>query len=86
VIAEAMACGLPVVTADFSENGGKDVVKQYGAGVVSGTTPADFADGLLAARAGWDGYSQAGRAGAIDLDWSHIAEKLEKHAEQRHGG
>lgn len=83
VIAEAMASGLPVVTADFSENGGKDVVKQYGAGVVCGTGPADFAEALLAAQAGWDGYSRAGLAGAEDLDWSHIAEKLEKHAEQQ---
>lgn len=82
VIAEAMASGLPVVTANFSENGGKDVVKQYGAGLVCGTEPADFADALLAAQAGWDGYSRAGLAGAADLDWSHIAEKLEKHAER----
>ncbi|KRE33797.1 glycosyl transferase [Mycobacterium sp. Soil538] len=82
VIAEAMASGLPVVTADFSENGGKDVVKQYGAGLVCGTVPAEFADAMLQAQAGWDGYSQAGLAGAADLDWSHIAETLEKHAER----
>ncbi|AFM16090.1 glycosyltransferase [Mycolicibacterium chubuense NBB4] len=80
VIAEAMASGLPVVTADFAENGAKDVVKQYGAGVVCGQEPADFAEALLAAQAGWDSYSQAGLAGAADLDWSHIAEKLETHA------
>ncbi|BBX71561.1 glycosyltransferase family 4 protein [Mycolicibacterium psychrotolerans] len=82
VIAEAMASGLPVVTADFSENGAKDVVKQYGAGVICGTEPENFADALLAVQAGWDGYSWAGLAGAANLDWSHIAEKLEKHAER----
>ena len=82
VIAEAMASGLPVVTADFTENGGKDVVKQYGAGIVCGQTPVAFADALLDAQAGWEGYAQAGRAGAVDLDWTHIAEKLEKHAQQ----
>ena len=82
VIAEAMASGLPVVTADFTENGGKDVVKQYGAGIVCGQTSVAFADALLDAQAGWEGYAQAGRAGAVDLDWTHIAEKLEKHAQQ----
>lgn len=80
VIAEAMASGLPVVTADFPENGARDVVKQYGAGVVCGTTEADFADALLAAEADWDVYSQAGSGGAESLDWSHIAKTLETHA------
>ncbi len=80
VIAEAMASGLPVVTADFPENGARDVVKQYGAGVVCGTAEADFADALLAAEADWDVYSQAGLSGADSLDWSHIAETLETHA------
>ncbi len=87
VIAEAMASGLPVVTAEFAENGAKEVVSQYGAGVVCGTEPADFADGLLAAEAGWDGFSKAGHAGAESLDWSHIAVTLETHARavaQRH--
>lgn len=80
VIAEAMASGLPVVTAGFAENGAKEVVAQYGSGVVCGTEPSDFADGLLAAAAGWDGFSRAGLAGAGSLDWSQIAVTLETHA------
>ncbi|KUH99562.1 glycosyl transferase [Mycolicibacterium acapulense] len=80
VIAEAMASGLPVVTADFAENGARDVVRQYGAGVVCGTDPEDFAAGLRDAEAHWDGFSRAGLAGAGMLDWSHIAETLEAHA------
>jgi glycosyltransferase involved in cell wall biosynthesis len=80
VIAEAMASGLPVVTAKFPENGGKEVVAQYGAGVVCGTEPTDFADGLLTAEAQWDVFSQAGLAGAQSLDWSGIAHNLETRA------
>jgi len=79
VIAEAMCSGLPTVTADFAENGGKDVVRQFGAGVVCGTEPTDFADGLLAAEAGWEGFSQAGLEGAQSLDWARIAITLEDH-------
>ncbi len=79
VIAEAMASGLPTVTADFAENGAKDVVTQFGAGVVCGTEPADFANGLLAAEAGWDGFSRAGLEGAHSLDWARIAITLEEH-------
>lgn len=77
VIAEAMASGLPVVTADFAENGGKDVVAQYGSGIVCGTEPAEFAEALLSAEVGWDGFSQAGLAGSQSLDWSGIAATLE---------
>jgi glycosyltransferase involved in cell wall biosynthesis len=80
VIAEAMASGLPVVTADFPENGARDVVDQYGVGVVCGTSPAEFAGGLLTATERWEGFSQAGLSGAGTLDWSHIAETLEAHA------
>jgi glycosyltransferase involved in cell wall biosynthesis len=80
VIAEAMASGLPVVTADFVENGAKDVVAQYRAGVVCGTGPSAFADALLATQAQWDVFSQAGLTGAKALDWSGIAESLETRA------
>jgi glycosyltransferase involved in cell wall biosynthesis len=77
VIAEAMASGLPVVTADFPENGTVEVVRQYGVGIVCGTTPSDFATALLAAQKQWDEFSQAGLTGAKSLDWSGIAQTLE---------
>jgi glycosyltransferase involved in cell wall biosynthesis len=82
VIAEAMASGLPVVTASFEENGGKDVVAQYGAGIVCGTEPTEFAEALLAAEVEWDGFSQAGRVGAQSLDWSGIAGTFEARVRQ----
>lgn len=82
VIAEAMASGLPVVTPRFEENGGKDVVAQYGAGIVCGTAPADLAEALLAAEAGWDGFSRAGLDGATSLDWSGIAATFETRVRQ----
>lgn len=82
VIAEAMASGLPVVTPKYAENGAKEVVAQYGVGVVCGTEPADFADALLTAQAQWDTFSQAGRSGAQSLDWSGIAQELETRAKE----
>jgi glycosyltransferase involved in cell wall biosynthesis len=77
VIAEAMASGLPVATADFPENGTVGVIQQYGVGIVCGTTPSEFAAGLLAAQKQWDEFSQAGLTGAKSLDWSGIAQTLE---------
>lgn len=77
VITEAMASGLPVVTARFPDNGAQHVVAQYGAGVVCDTEPADFAEALLTADARWDAFSAAGLAGAQTLDWSGIAHTLE---------
>lgn len=85
VIAEAMASGLPVVTAAFPENGAKDVVAQYGAGVVCGTGPADFAEAMLTVQQQWNAFSQAGIAGAQSLDWSGIAQSLELRAQQVSG-
>lgn len=82
VIAEAMASGLPVVTASFEENGGKDVVAQYGAGIVCGTQPTEFAEALLAAEVGWDGYSRAGLVGSQSLDWYDIAATFEDRVHQ----
>lgn len=77
VISEAMASGLPVVTARFPENGAKDVVTQYGSGVVCGTEPADFAAALRGVDADWERLSEAGIAGALSLDWSVIARTFE---------
>ena len=77
-----MASGLPVVTAKFPENGAKEVVAQYGAGVVCGTELADFAEALLTAQAQWDTFSQAGLVGAQSLDWSGVAHELEIRAKE----
>lgn len=85
VIAEAMASGLPVVTAEFPENGAKEVVAQYGAGVVCGTDATAFADALLTVESQWDELSQAGLAGAQSLDWSGIAQSLETRAKEVSG-
>jgi glycosyltransferase involved in cell wall biosynthesis len=85
VIAEAMASGLPVVTAEFAENGAKDVVAQYGAGVVCGTETADFAEALLTSQTQWNVFSQAGLVGARSLDWSGIAHALEARAQEVSG-
>lgn len=82
VITEAMASGLPVVTARFPENGAQNVVAEYNAGVVCGTEPADFADALLAAESKWDTFSSAGLVAARDLDWSGIAMTLEKRVRE----
>ena len=77
VISEAMASGAAVVTADFPGNGGTELVAHYGAGIVCGTEPTDFAKALLAAAEGWDTFSAAGLAAAPTLDWSWIADALE---------
>ncbi|MGO4441815.1 glycosyltransferase family 4 protein [Mycobacterium sp. 2YAF39] len=82
VITEAMASGLPVVTPTFAENGAKDVVLQYGVGVVCGTEPTEFAEAMLAADAGWEAFSRAGLTAAQTLDWGDIARSLEEHAHE----
>lgn len=77
VVSEAMCCGLPVVTADFPENGTKDIVALYDIGAVTGPEPADFAGGIGQALNDWDRFSENGRRAGLDLGWSAIAERLE---------
>ena len=79
VVAEAMSSGLPVVTSAYPENGTKDVVARFGAGVVTATGAAAFAAGIRASLGDWEAYSQAGLASARSLDWSGIARDLEAH-------
>jgi glycosyltransferase involved in cell wall biosynthesis len=77
VISEAMCSGLPVVTADYPENGAKDVVAMYDVGVISGQSPAQFAESIELALANWDHYAANGRRVAQTLGWPAIAENLE---------
>lgn len=82
VVTEAMASGLPVVTARFPDNGAANVVAQYGVGVVCGTAAAEFAAALRTAEAGWERFSQNGIAAVRSLDWSGIARTLEACARE----
>ena len=86
VVSEAMCCGLPVVTANFTENGTQDIVASYGSGVVTGQTPAEFAGGIEAALAGWESYSRAGLAAAANLSWGVFAQRLEQHLDRNDRG
>lgn len=78
VVAESMSSGLPVVTADFPENGTVAIVKAYGCGVVTDKSPAAFAAGLRQALDNWDQYSSSGLTAAATLDWKLIAERVER--------
>lgn len=78
VVAEAMASGTPVVTTRFPDNGAKEIVAQYGIGVVCGTEAGEFAEGLFAAEAGWDDFSRAGIVGSASLDWDHVVATFEE--------
>ena len=77
IASEAMCSGVPIVTADFPENGTSSIVRQFGSGVVTAPNPKAFAAGIKAALADWDEYSAGGKAVTRGLDWGMIAERLE---------
>ena len=77
VIAEAMASGAPVVTAEYPQNGSCDVVRHYRCGLVTRPNAEALATGVEAAIAQATELSGAGRAAAAELDWSLLVENLE---------
>ena len=76
VIAEGMASGLPVVTADYPGNGAKDIVRQYGIGRVAVPTPEKIAEESLAVISQWQLYSNACLASSESLDWKVVVDRL----------
>ncbi|MET4046203.1 glycosyltransferase involved in cell wall biosynthesis [Bradyrhizobium sp. RT6a] len=78
VVAEAMACGLPVVTCEYEMNGTKEVVRSYDCGVVTLSAPDHLAQGVRDVIARWDHYSGTGRSAAKALDWTLIADTFEQ--------
>jgi glycosyltransferase involved in cell wall biosynthesis len=75
-VAEAMASGLPTVTANYPENGTKDVVRQYGIGKIAEPTPEALAEGVLGALADWSLYSRCCLSASMSLDWEVLVGKL----------
>lgn len=78
VVAEAMASGLPVLTAAYSGNGTKEVVREAGCGLVADPNPAALADAAQSILEAWETFSGAGSLYAQTLDWAAIAERLEQ--------
>jgi len=77
VVAEAMASGLPVVTAGFPDNGTAAVVRRYGCGIVTATTALALADGISRLLSEWAEYSVRCLHRAPELDWSALCSVIE---------
>ena len=80
VVAEAMASGLPVVTTSDPGNGTKEIVKAADCGLFADPDPSALADAAEAVLDRWDHHVDAGLAYARSLDWTTIAEHLERKA------
>jgi glycosyltransferase involved in cell wall biosynthesis len=76
IVAEAMASGLPVITADYPENGAKEIVMEYGIGKVTMPTAEALTDGMLCVMKDWNSYSSACRLAAQSLDWDVLVPRL----------
>lgn len=76
VVAEAMASRLPVATVDYPENGTKDVVEQYGLGVVSAPTPEALGDAIRTILNNWEEYSSNAAKFSHELDWAHVLHNM----------
>jgi glycosyltransferase involved in cell wall biosynthesis len=85
VVAEAMASGLPVVTAKYSENGTCDVVNQFRIGLVADTNAIALADTALEVFRDWNVWSENGLAAAQELHWSKLVLSLEQLTQARFG-
>lgn len=76
VVAEAMASGLPVATADFPENGTKTVVRDYHIGVVSKPTALALSEAVNEILGNWGSYSEQCLRRSYELDWSCLVNRL----------
>ena len=80
VVAEAMASGTPIITADFPGNGAKDIVQKYNSGEI--TSPASRVVSrcfirMLKNRDEWKSFADNAINGAQSLDWNVIVTRLE---------
>jgi glycosyltransferase involved in cell wall biosynthesis len=81
VVAEAIGSGLPVVTADYPENGTKDLVLQYRIGKVTLPSAGALSDAMLEVLEDWDEYSAACIAASYALDWDALIDQFLQIAE-----
>lgn len=80
VVAEAMASGTPIITADFLGNGAKDIVQRYDSGEVTSPTPRVVSRRfirMLKNKGQWKSFADNAIHGARSLDWNVIVRRLE---------
>jgi glycosyltransferase involved in cell wall biosynthesis len=77
VVAEAMASGLPVVTARFPENGTVSVVEDFQCGICTQPTADKLADGAQALLDDWDAWSSRAHHRAAGLESSSLTRQFE---------
>lgn len=75
---EAMACGVPVVTADHPGNAVRDLVVPGVNGYCSGLSAGEFGEGIRAGLNLHHARASDCRAAAAAYDWGRIVEALEK--------
>ncbi|WP_286878728.1 glycosyltransferase family 4 protein [Methanoculleus sp. UBA413] len=75
---EAMACGLPVVTADHPGNAAGDLVVEGVNGYCSGLSAGEMGEGILAGLDLSRARAPDCRDAAATYDWGRIVEALEK--------
>jgi len=83
IVAEAMASGLPTVTVDYPENGTRDVVREYGVGMVSNPDAKSLSQSIRDTLTDWEKYSQAGLSACRSLDWDVVVDELLRLPQQR---
>jgi glycosyltransferase involved in cell wall biosynthesis len=75
---EALACGLPVVTADHPANAIRDLITEKN-GFICSLSPKDLADTILRALRHHTGMKNACIASAALYDWERIASDVETY-------
>ena len=77
VVAEAMASGLPVVTARYPQNGTVGVVEEFDCGISAEPTANDLADAAQTVLDDWEAWSARSHQRAANLEWSSLVQQFE---------
>lgn len=77
VVAEALASGLPVITARYPQNGSVQVVEEFACGLCAEPNATDLADAAQTIMGDWQTWSTHCRQQAPQLDWSTLIRRLE---------
>jgi glycosyltransferase involved in cell wall biosynthesis len=77
IVAEAMASGLPVVTARYPQNGAAGVVDEFQCGLCAAPTADDLASAARTVLSEWATWSVRAHRPSSRLDWSALSLRLE---------